>query len=114
MGAAESSASPFSMEVRVDRAGTDVPSTARVRPHPSPRSASIDLERPTRDELLVMKLLATGLTDEVAASRLGWTRRTFRRRLKGAMDKLGAVSRLQAGYMYASSGWIIPDEPSDS
>ena len=45
--------------------------------------------------------LVGGDTDEVAASKLGLTRRTFRRRVKDAMDKLGARSRFQAGYRFA-------------
>ncbi|MDQ3981860.1 MAG: hypothetical protein M3271_04170 [Actinomycetota bacterium] len=45
------------------------------------------------------------MTDEMAARRLGLSRRTFRRRLKALMDKLGARSRFQAGFMLAETGW---------
>ncbi|MDQ3916806.1 MAG: LuxR C-terminal-related transcriptional regulator [Actinomycetota bacterium] len=57
-------------------------------------------------------LLVTGMTDEMAARRLGLSRRTFRRRLKALMDKLGARSRFQAGFMLAETGWTNehPDE----
>jgi DNA-binding NarL/FixJ family response regulator len=50
---------------------------------------------------MLMDLLASGLTDENAAIRLGWTRWTLRRRLRKVMDKLSARSRLQAGYLFA-------------
>lgn len=61
---------------------------------------------PTADEVRLMALLVTGMTDEDGAARLGWTRRTLRRRLKSAMEKLGATSRLQAGYEVARVGWL--------
>ena len=60
---------------------------------------------PTDEERAVASLLVTGMTDEMAARRLGLSRRTFRRRLKALMDKLGARSRFQAGYMLAETGW---------
>ena len=60
---------------------------------------------PTDEERAVASLLVTGMTDEMAARRLGLSRRTFRRRLKALMDKLGARSRFQAGFMLAGTGW---------
>jgi DNA-binding NarL/FixJ family response regulator len=60
---------------------------------------------PTEEERAVASLLVTGMTDEMAARRLGLSRRTFRRRLKALMDKLGARSRFQAGFMLAETGW---------
>jgi DNA-binding NarL/FixJ family response regulator len=68
---------------------------------------------PTDEERAVASLLVTGMTDEMAARRLGLSRRTFRRRLKALMDKLGARSRFQAGFMLAATGWASepPKEP---
>lgn len=63
-------------------------------------------EQPTRDERRLMALLADGLTDESVAEKLGWSRRTLERRLKSAMGKLGARSRLQAGVLLVRSGWL--------
>ena len=63
----------------------------------------------TRDERRLLAILATGLTDEAAAARLGLSSRTVRRRLRAVMDKLGASSRLQAGYMAGQNGLL--DEP---
>ena len=68
-------------------------------------------EPPTRDERRLLGLLAQGATDEIAADKLGWSRRTLERRLKAAMEKLGAHSRLQAGVLVARAGWL--DEGTD-
>ncbi len=67
---------------------------------------------PTDEERAVASLLVTGMTDEMAARRLGLSRRTFRRRLKALMDKLGARSRFQAGFMLAETGWAT-EQPHD-
>jgi DNA-binding NarL/FixJ family response regulator len=60
----------------------------------------------TRQERALLALLATGATDEAAASRLGLSSRTVRRRLRAAMDKLGATSRFQAGYLAGTQDLI--------
>lgn len=70
------------------------------------------LPAPTDEERAVASLLVTGMTDEMAARRLGLSRRTFRRRLKALMDKLGARSRFQAGFMLAETGWAT-EQPSE-
>lgn len=71
------------------------------------------LPAPTDEERAVASLLVTGMTDEMAARRLGLSRRTFRRRLKALMDKLGARSRFQAGFMLAETGWATR-EPQEN
>ena len=68
------------------------------------------LPAPTDEERAVASLLVTGMTDEMAARRLGLSRRTFRRRLKALMDTLGARSRFQAGFMLAETGWAEPPD----
>jgi DNA-binding NarL/FixJ family response regulator len=70
------------------------------------------LPAPTDEERAVASLLVTGMTDEMAARRLGLSRRTFRRRLKALMDKLGARSRFQAGFMLAETGWAA-EQPQE-
>lgn len=73
------------------------------------------LPAPTDEERAVASLLVTGMTDEMAARRLGLSRRTFRRRLKALMDKLGARSRFQAGFMLAATGWAAePPQERDA
>jgi DNA-binding NarL/FixJ family response regulator len=69
---------------------------------------------PTDEERAVASLLVTGMTDEMAARRLGLSRRTFRRRLKALMDKLGARSRFQAGFMLAETGWTEQSQEQDA
>ena len=71
------------------------------------------LPAPTDEERAVASLLVTGMTDEMAARRLGLSRRTFRRRLKALMDKLGARSRFQAGFMLADTGWVTQPPERD-
>lgn len=46
---------------------------------------------------MILKALASGLTDESAAKRLGVSLRTYRRRVAELMAKLEADSRFQAG-----------------
>lgn len=53
-----------------------------------------------RDETEVLNQLALGCTDSTAAHRLGISVRTLRRRVRNAMEKLGARSRFQAGMRY--------------
>ncbi|MDQ3956823.1 MAG: helix-turn-helix transcriptional regulator [Actinomycetota bacterium] len=78
----------------------------------TPNDVRTGFEKPTDEERAVASLLVTGMTDEMAARRLGLSRRTFRRRLKALMDKLGARSRFQAGFMLAEAGWAS-DRPRD-
>lgn len=59
---------------------------------------------PTERELLTM--LATGLTDEAAAKRLGVSLRTVRRIMADLMTRLGATSRFEAGLKAAKRGWL--------
>ena len=62
---------------------------------------------PTEDELRMLEaLVRTGSTDETVAARLGLSARTLSRRLDSVMAKLGARSRLQAGYRLAQAGWL--------
>ncbi|MDP9068024.1 MAG: LuxR C-terminal-related transcriptional regulator [Actinomycetota bacterium] len=75
------------------------------------------LLEPTPDEVALLRLMARGFTDEVVAQKLGLTGRTLRRRLRSAMDKLGASSRFEAGFKLAESGWLErggPNEPVSS
>lgn len=65
---------------------------------------------PDTHERRLMALLATGMTDEQAAGKLGWSRRTLQRRLKRAMEKLGATSRIEAGVRLVRAGWLDEDD----
>ncbi len=60
----------------------------------------------TPSERSLLKLLATGITDQAAAKRLGVSLRTVRRHMSALMERLGAGSRFEAGLKAARSGWL--------
>jgi DNA-binding CsgD family transcriptional regulator len=55
----------------------------------------------------MVRLLALGATDEVAAAQLGISVRTVRRMVAQIMNRLGARSRFQAGVKAADRGWLL-------
>jgi DNA-binding CsgD family transcriptional regulator/sugar-specific transcriptional regulator TrmB len=61
----------------------------------------------TAQERELLRLLATGLTDECAAKRLGLSVRTVRRMMADLMDRLGAHSRFEAGLRVAEQSWLM-------
>ncbi|TDD20234.1 response regulator transcription factor [Kribbella turkmenica] len=64
-----------------------------------------DTELSVREQEL-LRLLALGSTDEVAADQLGISVRTVRRMVAQIMHRLGARSRFQAGVKAADRGWL--------
>ncbi|WP_427886159.1 LuxR C-terminal-related transcriptional regulator [Kribbella sp. GL6] len=60
---------------------------------------------PREQEML--RLLALGATDEVAAAQLDISVRTVRRMVAQLMHRLGARSRFQAGMKAADRGWLL-------
>jgi DNA-binding CsgD family transcriptional regulator len=60
----------------------------------------------TPGEKELLKLLASGLTDEAAGKRLGISLRTVRRQMAALMERLGAASRFEAGLRAAQRGWL--------
>jgi len=54
----------------------------------------------------LLRLLATGLTDEAAGARLGISARTVRRQMASLMERLNARSRFEAGLKAAQRGWL--------
>jgi DNA-binding CsgD family transcriptional regulator len=61
---------------------------------------------PTAQEQELLKLLASGSTDEVAARQLGVSLRTVRRIVAELMSRLGARSRFEAGLLAARCDWL--------
>lgn len=53
-----------------------------------------------------LELLRSGVTDEVAAKRVGVSVRTVRRRVAAVLDLLDAGSRFEAGVKAAEAGWV--------
>ncbi|MDX6741843.1 DNA-binding response regulator [Actinocorallia sp. A-T 12471] len=69
-----------------------------------PPAAYLTTESPrlSPDDRPLLDALASGLTDESAARRLGLSLRTYRRRVATLMTTLSATSRFQAGYNAAT------------
>lgn len=57
-------------------------------------------------ERQLLRLLASGLTDEAAGQRLGVSVRTVRRQMASIMERLGATSRFEAGLKAAQRSWL--------
>ncbi|MFH8590815.1 helix-turn-helix transcriptional regulator [Streptomyces sp. WAC 06783] len=60
----------------------------------------------TSGEKELLKLLASGLTDETAARRLGVSLRTVRRQMASLMERLNVTSRFAAGLKAGQRGWL--------
>ncbi|KAB7846888.1 LuxR C-terminal-related transcriptional regulator [Streptomyces mobaraensis] len=70
------------------------------------RAADEGAETLTPAERELLKILASGLTDEAAGKRLGVSLRTVRRQMAALMERLGATSRFEAGLKAARRGWL--------
>ncbi|MFI8393053.1 LuxR C-terminal-related transcriptional regulator [Streptomyces sp. NPDC085540] len=62
--------------------------------------------KPNTGELELLRLLASGMTDEAAGKRLGVSLRTVRRQMSALMERLNASSRFEAGLKAAQQGWL--------
>ncbi|MBR7828635.1 helix-turn-helix transcriptional regulator [Actinospica sp. MGRD01-02] len=69
-------------------------------PHPD------DEREPTQQELALLRFLAAGNTDDVAARKLGVSVRTVRRIMAELMEHLEASSRFEAGHKATQRGWL--------
>ncbi|HEX9891895.1 MAG TPA: LuxR C-terminal-related transcriptional regulator [Actinomycetota bacterium] len=67
---------------------------------------SPDGERPPDDELEVMRLIVSGLTDHAIARRVGVSVITVRRRAARIRRRLGASTRIEAAVLAAKRGWL--------
>ncbi|OLF12870.1 hypothetical protein BLA60_06290 [Actinophytocola xinjiangensis] len=63
-------------------------------------------DEPTDEELRLLNLLATGITDDAIAKHLGVSHRTVQRRLRALLDRLDAETRFQAGLQANRRGWL--------
>ncbi|MET7310002.1 MULTISPECIES: TrmB family transcriptional regulator [unclassified Streptomyces] len=66
----------------------------------------------TDDDIELLTLLLSGLTDTGIARQLRMGRRTVQRRVRDLMDRAAATSRIQLGWQAARLGWIAG--PGDS
>jgi hypothetical protein len=63
---------------------------------------------------MIVRLLIKGLDDKIIARRLGISLRTCQRHIYEIMNRLGARSRLQAGYMIRQHGYDRADHAAPS
>lgn len=63
-------------------------------------------DQPTQEELRLLNLLATGITDDAIAKHLNVSYRTMQRRLRALLDRLDADTRFQAGLQANRRGWL--------
>ncbi len=64
---------------------------------------------PSAQQLAVLELLATGLTDDAIARRLGVSRRTIVRLVNDLQQQLAATGRFQLALLAHRAGWL--DDP---
>jgi DNA-binding CsgD family transcriptional regulator/sugar-specific transcriptional regulator TrmB len=70
------------------------------------RPRQLDGKAPTAQELALLRLLASGSTDEAAGKKLGISVRTVRRIMADLMERLEASSRFEAGHKATQRGWL--------
>ncbi|MEU3600391.1 helix-turn-helix transcriptional regulator [Streptomyces sp. NPDC006798] len=66
-----------------------------------------------RSKQAILRLLITGAKDEAIARQLGLSLRTCRRHIAELMDRLGAESRFQAGWLTSANGRLPPPDLPD-
>lgn len=81
-------------------------SWAAAKPIDGPDPRHSEEKEPTQQELALLRLLASGSTDEAAAKKLGVSVRTVRRIMAELMDQLEASSRFEAGHKATQRGWL--------
>lgn len=67
----------------------------------------------TARQLVTLRLMAEGHTDDAIAKRLGLSGRTVRRIATELMTELGARSRFAAGVHAVRRGWLPADDDHD-
>lgn len=83
---------------------------ARALPLPLRPDELVHGDQPSQDEMRLLALLTTGVPDVVIARQLGLSYRTYQRRLRELMTRLGAETRFQAGVRAVLLGWIPRDD----
>lgn len=77
---------------------------AKAAPITAPDSPADD--RPSAEDLLLLRMLQAGLKDHAVARQLGVSERTATRRIATIMARLGTETRFQAGVEAAKRGWL--------
>lgn len=81
-------------------------SWAAAEPLNGPEPKPSDDKTPSAQELALLRLLASGSTDEAAGKKLGISVRTVRRIMADLMERLEASSRFEAGHKATQRGWL--------
>ncbi|WP_229403186.1 LuxR C-terminal-related transcriptional regulator [Micromonospora okii] len=76
----------------------------RATPLVGPKPPADD--QPSDEELLLLQMLRAGLKDEAIGRQLGVSARTATRRIASTMERLGAVTRFQAGVEASARRWL--------
>lgn len=63
-------------------------------------------DKPSDEDLLLLRMLKAGLKDEAIARQLGVSARTATRRIASVIERLGATTRFQAGAEASARGWL--------
>ncbi|GGV68581.1 hypothetical protein GCM10010277_77930 [Streptomyces longisporoflavus] len=79
---------------------------ARAAPFGTARGREAGAGGPSEQEAALLGLLGQGLTDDIAARRLGLGVRTVRRMMSELMSRLEARSRFEAGVRAARRNWV--------
>ncbi|MGW7276349.1 helix-turn-helix transcriptional regulator [Streptomyces sp. NPDC054864] len=79
---------------------------ARAAPFGTARDRETGAGGPSEQEAALLGLLGQGLTDDIAARRLGLGVRTVRRMMSDLMSRLEARSRFEAGVRAARRDWV--------
>ncbi|MFF1715955.1 helix-turn-helix transcriptional regulator [Streptomyces sp. NPDC058268] len=79
---------------------------ARAAPFGTSRDREAGVGGPSEQEAALLGLLGQGLTDDIAARRLGLGVRTVRRMMSDLMSRLEARSRFEAGVRAARRDWV--------
>ncbi|MFG2076915.1 helix-turn-helix transcriptional regulator [Nonomuraea maritima] len=70
------------------------------------RNNGTDQERPTEQEITIVRHLARGATEQQIATALGISKRTVIRRIQQLMDRAEVSTRFQLGLHAARVGWL--------
>ncbi|MCF6473001.1 MarR family transcriptional regulator [Nonomuraea sp. MG754425] len=76
----------------------------RAKPLGRPQAPPEEL--PTEEDLVVLRLLNSGLKDETIGRQLGVSTRTATRKIAAVVERLGMTTRFQAGVEAAVRGWL--------
>ena len=81
-------------------------SWAAAKPLDAPNPKQSEEKGPTPQEVALLRLLASGSTDEAAGKKLGISVRTVRRIMADLMERLEASSRFEAGHKATQRSWL--------